>query len=696
MTREEARQNINSRPLTDFIDLSATRKAGQNMYICPVCKSGTGKNKTGAFHIYPDSNRVFCHARNCFSDKGEDTIGALKIIWNCGEFEVIKRIGYDIEPYHTQETQETQIYKQLHDHKEKNDYSAFYLKAYEELKNTPDALEYLYKRGITDESIDRFKLGYCKSWTSDNTNYRRSLEGHKPINYYTKRIIIPRSKNTYTARAIDPTEPNYNELYKKQIEGFQNTLFNLKAIEGATPFVVEGEIDAISLYQAGANDVIAIGSITNTGKFLSEARKHPENVYILAFDNDRDKEDGSNPGKQAQINLAQDMEKYGLDFINIDPAKIYGISKDGNEAYIRDKEGLKKAINTLQIEAQKLKTIRDEERIEELKKRTGQGMVNDFLFKVKTKDFKPIPTGIKDIDIALEGGFTRKTLVMLGAAPGMGKTALAQWIFENMAIAGHDVLYINLEMDRNQLLARSISRIAWKYDQIDISALQVLRGYDWTERQQEIILKSIDLFSKNIAPKFIYNPDGIDNKISNILSVMESETSRIKAQGRNAPIICIDYLQLIDHESKDTIEGMKSVIFKLKDFAKNNDTIVFCIMANNRASNKLGSSNLESGRDTSAIEYSGDVMLGLVYTAIEDKLTYTYKYEDKNGEERSVLKEYDIEEIRRLKKEARDKNIPVPKVCNCISLKINKNRFGEDERRAKLVFDGKHASFSVE
>ena len=57
MTREEARKDINGRPLTDFVPLEMSRKAGRNMYVCPVCKSGQGKNGTGALKIKPN-NRV--------------------------------------------------------------------------------------------------------------------------------------------------------------------------------------------------------------------------------------------------------------------------------------------------------------------------------------------------------------------------------------------------------------------------------------------------------------------------------------------------------------------------------------------------------------------------------------------------------------------------------------------------------------
>ena len=682
MTREEARKAINGRPLTDFVPLEVSRKAGKNMYKCPVCGSGSGRNRTGALHIYPDSNRVFCYSGGCFSDKGEDTIGALRIIWHCSEAEAFERTGYSID----NEAKMHQKHKENTKHQAEapSDYSFLYGKWHEDLKASSEALEYLHGRGITDASIERFNLGYCATW-----KHLRSGKQVPP----TKRIIIPRTKITYTARRIDKPTNDIEASYIKQVQGRQKDLFNLEALDGAaTPIICEGELDAISLYQAGATSVVAIGTITNTGTILEEAKKHPQAVFILALDNDA-KEDGNTPGKEAQCKLAEDMKAAGLAVLSMDPAKIYREAKDANEAFVKDPERLKKVIAYLEAKAQDIKAGRDEEQAEKLKERTGEGMLDTFLLSVtdqESRTFEPIPTGIKAIDRALEGGFIRKTLVTLGAPPAMGKTALAQWIFENIATSGQDVLYINLEMSREQLLARSLSRIAWKYERKDFSALEVLRGYSWTKEQRQAITNAADIYRNNIAGHFIYNPDGVTNDINSILAVMEAETIRIKAQGKPEPLICIDYLQLVDSGERDLVEGIKSVIFRLKDFAKRNNTVVFVIVANNRASNKSGTVDMESGRDTSTIEYSGDLMLGLSYTAIEDRRKYECG-EDKNGNPRYA--EYDLETIRRLKKEAYETGKDLPDVCNEISLKVLKNRFGESERRANLIFDGKHSTF---
>ena len=341
-------------------------------------------------------------------------------------------------------------------------------------------------------------------------------------------------------------------------------------------------------------------------------------------------------------------------------------------------------------------------------------LLDAFLEEIQTTKFEPISTGIKDIDRALYGGFLRRTLVTLAAAPGAGKTALAQWIFENMAAAGHDVLYINLEMDRAQLLARSISRLAWKRSGgkgTSLSALEILRGYEWKDipGRAEMILGAANEYRERIAPRFRYNPDSLQgivnemrgNDIRRIIKAMKEEVDRVKGEGRPEPIFCIDYLQIIEAPGNTTAEQIQTIIKALKDFAIENNTVVFLISAQNRAANKAGISEMESGRDTSAIEYSGDLMLGLVYTAIENGETWTY-YErdeagkilqDKNGNPKKITKAYDLERIRELLRKAYDNHEAADPVCSRLTLKVLKNRFGAAERRANFIFDGEHGTF---
>lgn len=48
--------------LLDYIQEVTQKSKGTNQYICPLCNSGTGRNGTGAFTVYPENNSYFCFA----------------------------------------------------------------------------------------------------------------------------------------------------------------------------------------------------------------------------------------------------------------------------------------------------------------------------------------------------------------------------------------------------------------------------------------------------------------------------------------------------------------------------------------------------------------------------------------------------------------------------------------------------------
>lgn len=301
-----------------------------------------------------------------------------------------------------------------------------------------------------------------------------------------------------------------------------------------------------------------------------------------------------------------------------------------------------------------------------------------FMEKVQGKTYEPIPTGIKDIDRALSGGLFRQTLMLLGAAPAMGKTVVAQYIMEKMAAAGQTVIYFNLEMSREQMIARSLSRRAWKLQGADISALNVLQGYKWTPEQKTAIQAAAAQFEEDLGDRMQYMELESAN-LDRILATMKAEAERQQAAGRPAPLVCVDYLQLIQgKDNEEEARAIKRAVKALKDYAIQYKSFVLAIMAQNRESNKKGKSDISSGRDTSALEYGGDVICGLDYTALWGRR------KDESGEK------YNAEKIRALIDHAREQNAPLPMLCNEVSLIIHKSRFGEAGHRADLLFDGKH------
>ena len=240
-----------------------------------------------------------------------------------------------------------------------------------------------------------------------------------------------------------------------------------------------------------------------------------------------------------------------------------------------------------------------------------------FIEDIQGDRFEPLATGMQSFDKLLGGGIMRQSLVVLSAAPGAGKTALASQVFEQFAANGNPVLFLNLEMSREYLLARSLSRMLHRTG-YQMTATDVLRGYRWSEDQRAHVLDVAADYRQRIAPNLDYNPHGNTSDIKDIRDTLNICATRNINEGKPAPVVVLDYLHLLTADRMDAQETVKAGIAMLKDYAIRYNTFVLAIAANNRESNRSGSISQSSARDSSAIEYTADIQLGLNFTALED------------------------------------------------------------------------------
>ena len=697
MTFTEALEDLKSRPITDFYDLE---KSKSGLYCCPICGSGKGARKTGALKLFTNPHRVQCYANNCFSEKGEDTPGALSKIWNLSLPEVLMKAGYHIDDDH-HVVQAAPVVKRepVKPASVLPDYTAKFQEWHEALLHSDKALRYLHERGLDDRTINHFNLGYAESWIHP------SNEG-KPNQRGESRIIIPRSTGVYTARAMSD---DAGAKYKTTgAELFNAAAFHSEETrEGKMPIVVvEGEIDAMLLWQLGYEEVIALGSTGNGDQFVEEAKeKNPEAVYILALDNDEPKEDGRRPGQDAQAKIEANLTAAKIACISSDTATLYGGKKDVGEAALADEENLCRRLTDYCEAGYNLRVRREQEAAQEAYNKSGAGMVDSFLQVIQAETYRPISSGLKPIDDALGGGFIRGSVIMLGAAPGMGKTALISQICENIARStGEDILYLNLEMSREILLARSIARIANAGGKQIITVNEILRGYEWSDSgKREVVMMAAEEYKETVAQHMIYNPGQHTTDLDELLGKIAEETRRIG----HAPHVCLDYLQLVTGaKEEDTIDVIRRTMDALKQYANRNHVLVFIVTANNRASMKTGDSGLNSGRDSSNIEYGSDVHLGLEYEAVSSKAVVD---QDSDGKSRvkivngktldylsAVKRRYGLISSKPESEWTDDEQIiadDYQENCTKFVVRVNKNRYLESERVAKLSFDGASARF---
>ena len=681
MTREEARLKIRSEWRTILsADLQRAERSVNHeaSYICPLCGHGANlKGKNGDGLTYNPRGKD--GALKCFGCGFSGDILDLYQQWQGWDYNTALKaladeIGITIDPYQpisaqgrTDDTRSAEGTNTLPDEEQPQNgpteatggpnYTKYYKNCRERLTD-PTAAAYLSRRGISLDTAKAYWIGFDPTASPAKAP---GATGNEARPYSTPRIIIPCTERFYIGRSVDPNTP---KEYEKQNSPGAGDLFNGKALYDGTPeiFITEGAFDALSIIEAGGT-AISLNSVSNGPAFIRRLKAHPtEAALILCLDSDQ-------PGRRATAQIIEGLKALGLPFIDAG-ASVNGSHKDPNEAFTADREGFIRAVQEAQSIAEQARAERQEracKEAEEREKRTGPEMVDLFLQAVTSKKYEPTPTGINEIDKAIGGGLIRQQLILLGAAPGAGKTALTQWLFEGMAKAGRPCIYLNLEMSREQMLARSLSRIAGQQGN-QISPTEVLQGYNWTPAQRETVRQAAEEFRADIAPRMLYNPDGVTADLDSLLNYIEAEASHAQSEGKPVPFVVLDYLQILrGREREDDTAVIKRAVASLKNFAIRYNTIVYLIMAHKRADNMRGDVTMESGRDTSALEYSADLQLGLAFTYCLSRNGTKGKDKDElTQEERSYL-----------------------------TLKITKSRFGIAGTEVDLYFDGKTMSFAV-
>lgn len=183
--------------------------------------------------------------------------------------------------------------------------------------------DYLARRGISLEVQQRFHVGFIARWRHPKAPQIAPL---------TPRMIIPTSPYSYLARAVDP---NTDKKYAKQKVGKIHFL-NIEALKERFCFVVEGEIDCLSVIQCGY-PCIALGSTSMLRKLLEYCEKtHPRCTLIFAVDNDK-------AGRKAILNYLPKFQKSGFHAVKYN---ICGDFKDPNELLVANPEQLQVNLET--------------------------------------------------------------------------------------------------------------------------------------------------------------------------------------------------------------------------------------------------------------------------------------------------------------------------------------------------------------
>ena len=215
-------------------------------------------------------------------------------------------------------------------------------------------------------------------------------------------------------------------------------------------------------------------------------------------------------------------------------------------------------------------------------------------------DTAPVLTGYNDLDELL-GGMQRSDLLILGARPGLGKSALAVNVSINAARQGSSVGIFSLEMSREQLALRILSGDA------EVDAHRVRLGL-YTEAEEQRIIDSIGNLSE--LPVFI------DDTPFQGISEMRSKTRRLSLGPDGLDLLIVDYLQLIQGQAharggENRVQEISEISRSLKGMARDlRIPIITCSQLSRVVEGRPGHRPLLSDlRDSGSIEQDADIVM---------------------------------------------------------------------------------------
>lgn len=628
------------------------------------CLDPSHKDKTPSMGITPDRQHVKCFGCDVYYDVF-DLIG---IDYNLQSFtEKLKKAKelFNIKDNKPDNIKQKKVISSLQEKKKMDNYTSFYEKMNKYLNLT----NYPKERGLSDEVLNRFKVGYDPA---------------------TKELIIPTSDYSYVKRKVlKDVEPQ--NRYKKQ--GAVNIL-NVGAIKTALKplIVVEGEIDCLSIIEAGG-EALGLGSTSNTNKLINHLKENkPKKPLILALDEDE-------AGLKATETLKTDLTRLSIPFID---NLTYKPCKDASELLCVDRKDLEARILKASEEATTLIEKQKNEELKAYKKKSTRSILDTFLKDIKTTNVKPIPTGYNLLDVVLNGGLV-SGLYGIGAISSLGKTTFVLQMSDQVAQGGKDVLIFSLEMKKETLIAKSLSRIMYKKagsPDLTEHFLPIKKGKNKGADPEACILSSQEIIQgckygtvgdnlscDEVRPEelqsldraitdykaysehlYIFEPKDVQKGFYNVSieQIRETVEKHIAITG-NTPVVVVDYLQLIKplNDKGNDKSNTDFTIHGLKALADEFTTPVIAISSFNRNSYNAPV-NLASFKESGGIEYSCDVLIGLQY-----KLPFT----------KAGAKPEDLLEAKRQ---------PISEV----QAVILKNRNGQTGATINYSFTGKYNTFT--
>ena len=212
---------------------------------------------------------------------------------------------------------------------------------------------------------------------------------------------------------------------------------------------------------------------------------------------------------------------------------------------------------------------------------------------------------------------------MLGAVSSLGKTTLAVQIADYIAAHGRPVLFVTIEQSAEEITAKSLTRLMRTLGGTStgtVTTRDLMSGKAraaWGERKQALFLEACERYTAGAAKSLRILEATAQPSVADI----EAAARAMAEHDGQAPVVFIDYLQLLKPESdRDTDKQAtdKNMMAPQADGPRHASACVRHLVPNR--SSYSGSISLDSFKESGAIEYGADVLMGLQPEGMTERL----------------------------------------------------------------------------
>ena len=591
-------------------------------YECPVC--GKGKGGDGLHARYDSKYGTVCW--KCFGSCGRymSNIELAKEIFglnNCSDkAELAKRLSAeyglpdDFSSRDRKPARATVDNRQEKTEPKNYEASGFYERCRSNVAKFLEEHGGSY-RGLTRATFKKYGLGIAKDFPAGGVK--------------ADALIMPYDDYHFAARKLVEVADSSKLTRHGQGAG----LFVAKSIENASViYIVEGELDALSAAQVMSNEkigIVATGGASAWRKVIPELEKkfadtNRKPCVIVPFDNDTKSD--KNPGKVNSEKLVAALKAAGYPavscfFNNDDEPKV-----DANDLLQRGEDELRDWLRDFYYEnSEELSNQRSEfekaalerAKIENEAALAKVGIKQADLSEYFTDKFigelelsakySRRETGFKNLDdaqIFLPGVY------VLGGKPATGKTTFAWQMLNQLADKGETCIYCSYEMSQLELFMKSAAREVYKKNPATkLTNAMIRRGLWRTDSDFADVVEKLKASTASLKVLEVTNASAAE-----LIEVLNKMTG-----GKSATIV-IDYLQIIPaKDTKSTVkEKVDEAMLRFKNFQREtNSTLIILSSFNRQNYNDNAQANLgfSAFKESGAIEYSADVLWGLIHDA---------------------------------------------------------------------------------